>query len=240
MTAPLIGITAYPRVVEIVPVPTVLHTANRFYLEAVLRAGGVPLILPVMDPALAPVALAPLHGLLLPGGGDVDPARYGEAPRPETGSIDPDRDAWELACARAALEGSLPLLAICRGAQVLNVALGGSLVQDVPSVTGAAHSRADRYEESVHEVTILPGSALGATVGAGRVGTNSLHHQAVDRPGAGVRPVAWAPDGTVEAYEVDGHPEVTAVQWHPELMAADPVQQRLFLEFVASARRRAL
>jgi putative glutamine amidotransferase len=125
VTAPLIGITAYPRVVDIVPVPTLLQTANRFYVEAVLRAGGIPLILPVMDPLLAPAALAPLDGLLLPGGGDVDPGYYREAADPETGSVDPDRDAWEVACAVAALETELPLLAICRGAQVLNVALGG-------------------------------------------------------------------------------------------------------------------
>jgi putative glutamine amidotransferase len=240
VTPPLIGITAYPRVVDIVPLPTLLQTANRFYLEAVLRAGGIPLILPVMDPALAPAALAPFAGLVLPGGGDVDPACYLESPGPQTGSVDPDRDAWELACARAALEAHVPLLAICRGAQVLNVALGGSLIQDVPTATGVNHSWATRYDEQVHHVAISPHSRLAGLLGADEVGTNSLHHQAVGRPGTGVAPVAWAPDGTVEAFEVDGRPEVVAVQWHPELMAADAVQQRLFRSLVDTATRRAI
>ena len=240
MTRPLIGITAYPRVVDIVPVPTLLQTANRFYLEAVLRAGGIPLILPVMDPALAPAALAPFAGLLIPGGGDVDPACYLERPGPETGSVDRDRDAWDLACARTALEARVPLLAICRGAQVLNVALGGSLIQDVPSATGVNHSWGTRYDEQVHQVSIAPQSRLAGLLGADEVGTNSLHHQAVGRPGTGVAPVAWAPDGTVEAFEVDGRPEVVAVQWHPELMTTDSVQQRLFRSLVDNATRRVI
>jgi putative glutamine amidotransferase len=235
VTAPLIGITAYPRVVDIVPVPTLLQTANRYYLEAVLRAGGIPLILPVMDPGLAAAALRPLDGLLLPGGGDVDPARYGETPDPETGSIDADRDGWEVACALAAFEADLPVLAICRGAQVLNVALGGSLVQHVPAVTGVDHSCSERFAEHVHEVAIDPVSRLAAVLAAGEVGTNSLHHQAVGRPGRGVRPVAWAPDGTVEGFEVEGRSNVVAVQWHPELLADDPVQQLLFRDLVVSA-----
>jgi putative glutamine amidotransferase len=240
VTPPLIGITAYPRVVDIVPLPTLLQTANRYYLEAVLRAGGIPLILPVMDPALAPAALAPFAGLVLPGGGDVDPACYLESPGPETGSTDPGRDAWDLACARAALEAHVPLLAICRGAQVLNVALGGSLIQDVPTATGVYHSWATRYDEHVHQVAIAPHSRLAGLLGADEVGTNSLHHQAIGRPGTGVAPVAWAPDGTVEAFEVDGSPEVVAVQWHPELMAADAVQQRLFRSLVDTASRRVI
>jgi gamma-glutamyl-gamma-aminobutyrate hydrolase PuuD len=240
VTPPRIGITAYPRVVEIVPVPTLLHTANRYYVDAVVRAGGCPLILPVADPALAPVAVGALDGLVLPGGGDVDPSCYGEAPRPETAAVDAERDAWEMACVRAALDRALPVLATCRGAQVLNVALGGSLVQHIPAVTGARHSWAARYTEEVHDVTVDAGSRLAQVLGGTALGTNSLHHQAVDRPGAGVRAVAWAPDGTIEGFEVDGHPEVVAVQWHPELMPDDPSQQRLFADLVERAARRAL
>ena len=240
MTPPLIGITAYPRVVEIVPVSTLLHTANRFYVDAVVRAGGCPLILPVTDPALAAVAVGALDGLVLPGGGDVDPAHYGEDPLPETAAVDAGRDAWEMACARAALDRALPVLATCRGAQVLNVALGGSLVQHIPAITGARHSWAKRYTEEVHEVTVDAGSRLAEVLGCAALGTNSLHHQAVGRPGAGVRPVAWAADGTVEGFEVDGHPEVLAVQWHPELRPEDPSQQRLFGDLVERAARRAL
>jgi gamma-glutamyl-gamma-aminobutyrate hydrolase PuuD len=240
VSPPLIGITAYPRVVEIVPVPALLHTANRYYVEAVARAGGCPLVLPVVDPALAAVAVGALDGLVLPGGGDVDPTRYGEPPAPETAAVDEERDAWEMACALAALDRDLPLLATCRGAQVLNVALGGSLVQHIPAATGASHSWSKRYTEEVHEVKVDPGSRLAGILGCDLLGTNSLHHQAVARPGAGVRPVAWAPDGTVEAFEVDGRREVVAVQWHPELMPDDPVQQRLFGDLVERAARRAL
>ncbi len=236
MTTPLIGITAYPRMVEIVPTTTLLHTANRYYVDAVARAGGLPVVLPVLDPALAPAAVAPLDGLVLPGGGDVDPACYGEEPAPETAGVDPARDAWELACARAALDRRLPLLATCRGAQVLNVALGGSLIQDVPTATGERHGWAARYTEAVHHVRIAPGCRLAGLLGTTELGINSLHHQAVGRPGAGVEPVAWAEDGTVEAIEVDGHPEVVAVQWHPELLEADAAQQRLFEDLVARAR----
>ncbi len=240
MSRPLIGIAAYPRVIEIVPVPTLLHTANRYYVEAVVRAGGCPLVLPVMAPDLAADAVGALHGLLLPGGGDVDPSLYGECAVPETGAVDVERDAWELACVRAALERDLPLLATCRGAQVLNVCLGGSLVQHVPAATGARHSWSKRYADEVHDVRVEAGSRLAAILEAAEVGTNSLHHQAVGRPGTGVRPVAWAPDGTVEGFEVEGHPEVVAVQWHPELMPDDPAQQRLFRDLVEQAARRAL
>jgi putative glutamine amidotransferase len=238
VTQPLIGITAYPRAVDIVPVPTVLHTISRFYVDAIVRAGGVPLVLPVMSAALAAAVLGRVDGLLLPGGGDVDPARYGQARQPQTRSVDPERDTWEVACAAGALALGLPLLAICRGAQVLNVALGGSLVQDLAG--GSSHACAARYDEHVHDVRIAAGSRLAEVLGADEVGANSLHHQAVDRPGNGVRAVAWAADGTVEGIEVDGHPEVLAVQWHPELLPDEPVHQRLFHDLVASAAGRAI
>lgn len=235
---PLIGITAYPRVVEIVPEPTLLHTASRFYVDAVVRAGGCPVVLPAVDPHLAPIALARLDGLLLPGGTDVGPAAYGEEARPETGTPDEVRDGWELACAKAALEARLPLLAICRGSQLLNVALGGSLVQDIPAATGARHGYTSRFAELVHPVRLRPGCRLAQLVGTEEIGVNSLHHQAVGRFGDGVEAVGWAPDGTVEAIEVSGRPEVLAVQWHPELLVDEPLHQRLFAELVrlASAR----
>lgn len=231
---PLIGITAYPRTVDIVPEPTLLHTASRWYVESVVRAGGCPVVLPVVDAALATGAVGTLDGLLLPGGGDVDPACYREEPAPQTNTVDADRDAWELACLHAALDRDLPVLAICRGAQVLNVALGGTLVQDVPTATGGRHGWAARFHEHVHPVRLDPGSRLAATLGTNEVGTNSLHHQAVGRLGTGVRAVGWAPDGTVEAVEVDAHPEVVAVQWHPELLA-DDVNQELFRDLVRRA-----
>jgi putative glutamine amidotransferase len=225
---PLIGITAYPREVEIVPDRTLLHTISRSYVDAVARAGGVPVVVPVLPPDLAPAALDRLDGLVLPGGGDVMPGAYGEEPSPETRGVDASRDAWELTCARLALDRGLPVLAICRGAQVLNVALGGSLLQHVPG-----HSCASRSGEQVHVVRVE--SRLATVLGAPAVGANSLHHQAVGRPGDGVRVTGWAEDGTVEGFEVDGHPNVLAVQWHPELLPGAPPHQRLFEDLVRSA-----
>lgn len=234
--SPLIGITAYPRVVDIIPVPTVLHTANRFYVDSIVKAGGYPLILPVVDPFAADGVVAVLQGLILPGGGDVDPSAYGEEPAPQTDTVNPDRDAWEMACLRAALEQHLPILATCRGAQILNVTLGGTLVQHIPTATGERHDWVTLYAEQVHPVRLAPHSRLAALLGTTQVGTNSLHHQSVARPGDGVSAVGWAPDGTVEAIEVEDHPEVVAVQWHPELLAGHQAHEGLFRHLVASAR----
>ncbi|HVM64612.1 MAG TPA: gamma-glutamyl-gamma-aminobutyrate hydrolase family protein [Acidimicrobiales bacterium] len=225
---PLIGITAYPREVDIVPVRTVLHTISGSYVDAVVRAGGVPVVLPVLAPALAAGVVARVDGLLLPGGGDVAPASYGAVAEPETHGVDGPRDAWELAVASAALGRGVPVLAVCRGAQLLNVALGGSLVQHVPG-----HACAARYQELVHTLSVSGGSRLAGVLGGTSVGANSLHHQAVGRPGERVRPVAWAEDGTVEGFEMDGHPHVLAVQWHPELLG--PPHDALFADLVAAA-----
>lgn len=232
---PLIGISAYPRTVGIVPRPTLLHTANRYYVDSVVRAGGCPVVLPAIDPALAVTMLARLDGLVLPGGGDVDPVRYGEEAHPDTNAPDERRDDWDLACAVAALDMRLPLLAICRGTQVLNVALGGSLIQDLPSATGAEHGFTSQFADFVHTVRLEPGCRLAKVLGAEELGTNSLHHQAVGRLGAGVRVVGRAPDGTVEAIEVADRPEVLAIQWHPELLEDDPQHQGLFVELVRAA-----
>ena len=148
------------------------------------------------------------------------------------------RDAWESACLRAALVRSLPVLAICRGIQVLNVAMGGGLVQDVPTATGTRHGWAGEAGELVHTVCLDPASRLAGLLGGTEIGANSLHHQAVGRLGQGVRAVGWAPDGTVEAVEVDDHPEVVAVQWHPELLGEVEQQQRLFHDLVCRAAER--
>jgi putative glutamine amidotransferase len=226
---------AYPRVVDIVTGPTLLHTANRFYVDSVVRAGGVPVVLPVLAPELAGDALAGVDGLVLTGGGDVAPDVYGQEAVDETHGVDARRDAWEVALLRVALDRKLPLLATCRGIQVLNVALGGTLVQHVPAATGAGHGFAARYAETVHPVRLDPACRLARVLGTTEVQVNSLHHQAVDAVGVGVRAVGWAPDGTIEAVEVEGHPELVAVQWHPELLEDDPVHQGLFHALVETA-----
>jgi putative glutamine amidotransferase len=232
---PRIAVGAYPREVDISTGPTLLHTLSRFYVDAVSRAGGVPVILPVSDPALAADALGGVDGLVLAGGGDVDPSAYGQPAEPEVYGVDEARDAWELALLTVALDRHLPVLAICRGIQVVNVALGGTLVQHIPTATGARHGWPARYNEPVHRVQLDPSCALAGILGVAELDVNSLHHQAVDRTGQGVRAVGWSPDGTVEAVELTAHPEVIAVQWHPELLEHDPHATALFTWLISLA-----
>lgn len=199
------------------------------YVESVRRAGARPLLVPPGEPS--PGAILDLvDALLLPGGGDLDPALYGQAPHTTLYGIDPERDRLEVDLARAAIERRFPTLAVCRGLQVLNVALGGSLVQHLPDRIGeAVLHRADGGVSVRHPVRLDPASRLASICGASELDVASLHHQGADLLGERLRPVAWAPDGTVEAVELEDHPEIVAVQWHPELTsAADPTQQRLF------------
>lgn len=235
----MIGISAHPRVVETATGPTLLHTSSRYYVESVERAGGMPVIMPVLDPDAVDHLLPALAGVLLTGGGDVAPSRYGAMPVAETHSVDPMRDAFEIRLIQAAIAADVPLLATCRGMQVLNVAMGGSLVQHVPHATGQAHDHPDRWRDAVHKVKVEPDSHLAEALGATEVAVNSIHHQAVDRAAPGTRAVAWADDDTVEAIEVPGSPHVVAVQWHPELLEDWPEQQGLFRQLVEHAADRA-
>ncbi len=236
---PIIGISAHPRIVPIATGPALLHTASRFYVDSVERAGGMPVILPVLDPDAVDYLLPAVSGILLTGGGDVAPSRYGAHPIAETHNVDPLRDAFEIRLIRAAIEVDMPLLATCRGMQILNVAMGGSLIQHVPNATGQDHDRMDRWHEAVHRVKIEPDSHLADALGATEVDVNSIHHQAVDQAAPGTRAVAWAEDDTVEAIEVPGSPHIVAVQWHPELLEDWPEQQGLFRQLVEHAAARA-
>lgn len=209
------------------------------YVAALEAAGAVTVLLPPQEPGLAPQTLARLDGLLLAGGGDLDPSLYGEEPLPGLGRLDPPRDAWEMALCRGALAYGLPLLAICRGIQVLNVAAGGSLYQDIPSQLPGSwkHSQDAPRWHPTHEVQVTPGSRLAALVGEGPCRVNTFHHQAVKAVAPGFRPVAVARDGVVEALEGPGDGFCLGVQWHPEGMAArDERTRRLFAGFVAAAR----
>jgi putative glutamine amidotransferase len=209
------------------------------YARAVEKAGGLPILLaPGEDPA---AHLARLDGLLLSGGSDVDPSIYGEAAHPTSKWVR-ERDDFELALTRAAIERDLPVLAICRGQQVLNVAAGGTLVQDIPSElpTAGGHYPKDvpRWQ-TAHEVEVLPGTRLREIVGQDALAVNSFHHQAVRDIGRGLRLAARGHDGVIEAVESPSHRFVVGVQWHPEAMWNQaPDHQELFRAFIEAARGR--
>jgi putative glutamine amidotransferase len=232
---PVIGLGAYPRRIEIAIGPVLLHTASRFYVDAIVRAGGLPVVLPVIDPDDVPELMRFLHGIVLTGGGDVEPSRYGHAPASENWGVDPARDDFEEAILRHALERDLPVLATCRGMQLVNVAMGGTLVQHIPAVSDQLHSQEPHWREGIHRVKIEPDSHLAEALGATELDVNSLHHQAVLEPAPGMRAVAWADDDTVEAIELPGNRHLVAVQWHPELLEDFPEQQGLFRQLVSRA-----
>ena len=206
---------------------------NTAYVTALERAGLVPVILPTsLDPSHAAAALHAVSGLVLSGGEDVDPVRYGARPHPELGRIDGVRDEVEATLARAALAMRLPVLAICRGVQILNVALGGTLYQDLPSECSGPIG----HETGEHDVTVDPLSLLSRTVRAQHLRTNSRHHQALRDIAPPLTVVARAADGVVEGVELR-QPEgqwLIGVQWHPEDMT-DP---SLFQAFAEAARGR--
>ena len=217
---------------------------NASYIRAVERAGGVPLLLtPYHSPASLERFASQIDGLLLTGGGDIDPARFGEPRHPATDLVSAERDELELSrVTRQAIDGGLPLLAICRGLQVVNVALNGTLHQHVPDVFGdsIAHSQPGARSDRTHEVTVEPGTRLAEVACAETLRVNSFHHQAIKDLGDGLKPVAWAQDKVIEAVELPGaRGFVLAVQWHPEeLVDADPAALRLFTALVEAASRR--
>jgi putative glutamine amidotransferase len=189
----------------------------------------------VAEPGPGDELLEGFDGLLLAGGGDIDPNRYGADPHPDQYGVDPDRDATELDLLLAAREAGLPILAICRGIQLVNVATGGTLHQHLPDDTGRmTHGDPMGGLSASHGVTVTEGSALAEAVGATRIERcTSHHHQGVERVGGGLRAVGWSDDGLVEALEPAGEgPWMVAVQWHPEVTAEhDPVQQAIFDAF---------
>jgi putative glutamine amidotransferase len=211
------------------------------YSAALSRAGVRPAILAAPDPGPMDEVLAPFAGVVLLGGGDVDPARYHQVPEPEVYGIAPDRDALELELTRSALAAGLPLLAICRGVQVLNVALGGTLVQHLPDRAGTgAHGRPERDgTPAAHEVWVEPDSRLAAALGGATVLPDcvSIHHQAPDLVAPGLVVTARSADGVVEALETSAGGWVLGVQWHPEQTAAtDSRQQAIFGAFAVATR----
>ncbi len=239
---PLIGISAYFERAQwgVWDRPAAVLPQN--YVDQVAAAGGIPTLLPPV-PGIDDVVHR-LDGLIISGGPDVEPAHYGEPPDPRT-KVNPQRDAAEFALFRRAISAKLPVLGICRGMQLINVALGGSLIQHLPDVVGHdGHHSAKPGEMGAHEVTVAPSCRLAAIVGFADAGPDGAkvavvpthHHQGIGRLGAGLTATAWATDGTIEAFELDPdeHPFALAVQWHPEA-GQDP---GIFLALVAAAASR--
>jgi putative glutamine amidotransferase len=208
------------------------------YPEAVLRAAAVPVVIPPMSETAIEPLLDGLWGLCLPGGPDVHPDAYGAEPHPALGPTEPYLDRFEIALLRAAEARDMPVLAICRGLQVLNVARGGTLVQDLPSErpSDVDHRQPEVGSAPTHAVRLEAGSLTAACLGDSVVRVNSFHHQAVDRLGRNLRAVGWAPDGVVEALEATDRTFVVAVQWHAESMVDAPEQARLVAAFADAAR----
>ena len=232
MARPLIGLTSYG------------HSENQRYnlpmeyVQAVVKAGGVPVLLPTFGPEQAPEWLQRLDGLVLSGGGDIAPQHYAGSDHDTLYGIDVDRDATELALTRLALEHCFPTFAICRGLQIVNTVLGGSLHLHLPEVYGEqVLHRLPPRGPVIHEVTVATGSRLAASLGgAHTVSISSWHHQAIKQLGLGLQPVAWAADGVVEAVELTDNDGLIAVQWHPEHTALqDPLQLALFQTLVTKA-----
>ncbi|HOB28719.1 MAG: gamma-glutamyl-gamma-aminobutyrate hydrolase family protein [Dethiobacteria bacterium] len=200
------------------------------------EAGALPLLLPPLQPAAAGALLGSLNGLLLSGGGDVAPLYYGKEPRPGLDEVDLQRDAWELALVRAALARGLPVLGICRGIQLLNIALGGTLIQDLNGPGYLQHcQKAPRHHPS-HTVEIFPRTRLASLLGEGHLAVNSFHHQAPAAVAPGLKKAAVSPDGVIEALEDPKHGFLIAVQWHPETLL-HPASCLLFQEFVHAASK---
>jgi putative glutamine amidotransferase len=208
------------------------------YVDCVRRAGGLAVLLAPGEPRLAEwLALA--DALILVGGGDLDPALYGGPRHPALYGVDRERDEGELALARRAVQSLVPTLGICRGTQVINVALGGTLHVHLPDVVGegVAHRGKGPGEDALHAVEVEPSSRLARVLGATRIEPASSHHQAIRDVAPGLVVTARASDGTIEAVEMPEHPWLVAVQWHPESTAAqDATQQRLFDAVVRAAR----
>lgn len=209
------------------------------YAAAVCRAGGLPVLFPPQCPGGLDFILR-CDALVLTGGGDISPDFYGVAADESIHAVHPDRDAAEIALARAAIAQGLPLLGICRGMQILNVALGGTLHLDLPKTVGThVPHRSSSLTPVAHSVEILAGSTLARILGKNQVSISSWHHQAVAVLAQALRVSARAVDGVIEAVEMPGNPDVLAVQWHPEHTCADdPAQQALFRWLVERARKR--
>ncbi len=239
MDHPVIGITTYAATEH--PAPSTHYdshyAAPTQYVHAVARAGGVPVLLPPHTPSWERW-LDAVDGVVISGGADVEPSHYGQAAGPDTQQPHPARDTTELGLAASIVERHMPALFVCRGVQVLNVALGGTLHQHIPSLDIGDIHRDGQGQWAYHGVDVKPDSRVVTALGEHSAPSCSGHHQALDRVADRLAVTARAPDGLVEAVELEGAAWIVGVQWHPEVTAErDPSQQALFDELVRAAQR---
>ncbi len=234
---PLVGLTTYLDQAQSGNLDVRAGFLPAVYFQGITLAGGVAVLLPPqpVDADIANRVLDGLDGLVITGGRDIDPACYGQPPHPRTDQPAADRDAWEFALLGAALNRKLPVLGICRGAQALNVALGGTLHQHLPDVTGRGGHQLGNAQFATLPVRTVPGTRLAALLGES-ADAKCSHHQAIDELGDGLVVSAWDSDGVVEAVELPGDMFTLAVQWHPEESLDD---LRLFTAIVDAARSHA-
>jgi gamma-glutamyl-gamma-aminobutyrate hydrolase PuuD len=233
---PVIGITAYEETATWNQWSALASLLPARYVQSVEGAGGMPLLIPVQELSAedARALLGRLDGVIVSGGPDVNPERYGQAPHPETGRPRDTRDEIEATVLEAAMSDEIPTLAICRGLQVLNVARGGTLLQHLTDAVGHGGHTPDPRGHGPHEVRVQPGTLLADLVGWEHADVPTHHHQAVDRLGEGLVATAWAADDTIEGVEDRSVPFLVGVQWHPE--AGEDLS--LFRGLVAAARER--
>jgi putative glutamine amidotransferase len=240
---PVIGITTRPRTIASSGGEMEAHTLQHTYTNSVLRAGGIPILLAPVPRADVGAVLDRVDGIVLSGGGDIEPSRYGADVTVSMYGMDFDRDEFEFEMVRQAAQRRTPMLAICRGLQVVNVALGGTLIEDIPTEIGSMdHTVIGHHVFNGHQhVKLAPDSKVAAVVGATDLEVNSIHHQAVRDLAPGFSAVGWADDGVIEAiqHEVDEWP-LLAVQWHPEYLGQvdDEASWALFRGLVDAASRR--
>lgn len=207
------------------------------YLRGIEAAGGLPVVMPPLSEEAIESLLDRFDGICLSGGPDLDPQHYGAKPHAELGPTEPDLDRFELAVARRADAREMPILAICRGTQALNIVRGGDLHQHLPELsTEIPHRQGTAGDKTSHQIEIDPGSRLAAAIGDDEIAVNSFHHQAIDRLGDGLVVSATAPDGTIEAVEDPSRPFLIGVQWHAETLVHRPYEAALFRDFVDACR----
>jgi putative glutamine amidotransferase len=234
---PVVGITAWPASIAEEHAAVAVQAVPDDYLVMLEAVGLSALLIPVTGSASSAADLAGrIDGLLLTGGGDVAPARYAAAQQPLTAGVDTKRDEVEIELVRLAFDLGLPILAVCRGIQLLNVALGGTLLQDLPTADPPfpGHMELERWNAAAHAVRLEPGTLLHRLLGP-EISVNSLHHQAVGSLAPGLRVAGRAPDGVIEAVEDHGARFVVGLQWHPEMLGPGHASSAVFREFADAA-----